>query len=173
MCNIFKTFPIINRYFYVITSFITFTYLVERRRWQPWGKSIVSWNFEFRTSAISFKFRLFVLSFIFILVAWNLSEMWLRKGRYFSPKSSYKIGRSCICIVVHKKNERGFIFLWARTLEPFVVSSLSFVVSQKSMWSYTPSSSFEIVCSCVLIVGGSLKTNVEIFDSEIELQYCL
>ena len=57
-----------------------------------------------------------------------------------------------------------------KRLQLFVVSSLS-LVSRKPTWRYfTPNSSFEFVCSCVLIVCSYFKTNMGSFSSELELQ---
>ena len=60
-----------------------------------------------------------------------------------------------------------------RAPKSFVVVLLSFVVPRKRTRTHLPSSSsFEIVCSCVLIVCSSSKTNTGPFTFELEHRNC-
>ena len=123
LCKIFKTLPIMNGHLYVITFFVTFTYLVEHKRWQPWKKSII-----------------LILEHLLSVLGSDFLYYRLLQGRYFTPKSSYKIVCSCVYIVCSssKTNEDPFTF----ELEHRNRLKL-FVVSRKPTWRYfTPKTAF-------------------------------
>ena len=118
-------------------------------------------------------------SFVVVLLSFLVPRKRIRT--HLPSSQSFEIVCSCVFIVCSssKTNEDPFTseLELRNCLQLFVVYFFSFVVRQKLTLShFTPRSSFEIVCSCAVIVCSYSKTNKDPFSFELEfrnrLQLC-